>query len=139
MTPLKPIRVEIPPGELFDKIAILQIKCQRITEPERTRNVHLELEALESARDRCAPTVPGLSELVTELRQLNESLWDLDCPEYSPPYHVDSVVLESDRTSKPDGWADPEDFTVLKQEWAHREWRYRDEHERPVNPRGRTG
>ena len=38
----------------------------------------MELEALEEARDQCAATIPGLSELVTGLRGLNEVLWDLE-------------------------------------------------------------
>jgi Family of unknown function (DUF6165) len=78
MPPLRPIEVEISPGELFDKITILQIKHERITESERRRNVRLELEALIAARNRCAPEPPGLSELVAGLRGLNERLWELE-------------------------------------------------------------
>jgi hypothetical protein len=78
MPPLRPIEVEISPGELFDKITILQIKHERITESDRRRNVRLELEALSAARDRCAPEAPGLSELVAGLRGLNERLWELE-------------------------------------------------------------
>jgi Family of unknown function (DUF6165) len=78
MPPVSPIEVEISPGELFDKITILQIKHERITESDRRRNVRLELEALIAARDRCAPEAPGLAELVAGLRGLNERLWELE-------------------------------------------------------------
>jgi hypothetical protein len=78
MPPLGPIEVEISPSELFDKITILQIKHERITEPDRRRNVQMELDTLIAARDRSAPAAPGLSELVAGLRGLNEMLWDLE-------------------------------------------------------------
>jgi hypothetical protein len=47
-----PVLVEIAPGELIDKICILEIKCERITDPEKLRNVRRELAVLEAARDR---------------------------------------------------------------------------------------
>lgn len=78
MKPLSLIEVEIPPSELFDKITILEIKKRRISEPDRRRNVQLELETLLAARDRCVPTAPKLSDLVAELRILNEELWRLE-------------------------------------------------------------
>ena len=54
MSPLRAIEVEISPGELFDKITILQIKHERITDSDRRKKVRLELQALIAARDRCA-------------------------------------------------------------------------------------
>ena len=78
MPPLRPIEVEISPGELFDKITILQIKHERITDSDRRRKVRLELQTLIAARDRCVHEAPGLSELVIELRALNERLWELE-------------------------------------------------------------
>ena len=77
MSPLRAIEVEISPGELFDKITILQIKHERITNSDRRKKVRLELQALIAARDRCAHEAPGLSELVMGLRALNERLWEL--------------------------------------------------------------
>ena len=53
MSPLRAIEVEISPGELFDKITILQIKHERITDSDRRKKVRLELQALIAARDRC--------------------------------------------------------------------------------------
>jgi hypothetical protein len=78
MSPLRAIEVEISPGELFDKITILQIKHERITDSDRRKKVRLELQALIAARDRCAHEAPGLSELVMGLRALNERLWELE-------------------------------------------------------------
>ena len=41
------IKVPISPGELLDKITILRIKSQRMSDPNKLRNVRLELEALQ--------------------------------------------------------------------------------------------
>jgi Tfp pilus assembly protein PilF len=71
----KAVSVEIAPGELIDKITILQIKAKRITAPDKLRNVRAELAALTAARDRCLPTSPELSALTAELRAINEALW----------------------------------------------------------------
>ena len=43
--------VEIAPGELIDKITILQIKMERITDPEKLELVEVELTTLGEARD----------------------------------------------------------------------------------------
>ena len=39
---MKPILVEIAPGELLDKITILEIKRARITQPDKLRNVQAD-------------------------------------------------------------------------------------------------
>ena len=70
---------------------------------------------------------------------IDQSPWMLDCEEYDPPYHVDATVLAHDRTKVKDGWADPEDVTLLSEDLRARDSRYRDEQDRPLNPRGRTG
>ena len=41
------IKVPISPGELLDKITILRIKSQRMSDPAKVSNVRLELRALE--------------------------------------------------------------------------------------------
>jgi ADP-ribose pyrophosphatase len=64
--------------------------------------------------------------------------WAIDCPEYDPPYHVEPVVLENDRTRVAGGWADPEDVTLLnREECGHA--LSRDALGRPLHPFGRTG
>ena len=42
------IRVPISPGELLDKITILRIKSQRMSDPAKLANVRLELRAGEA-------------------------------------------------------------------------------------------
>ena len=50
--PTPSVAIETAPGELIDKITILEIKVERIGDPEKVRNVRTELDALRTARDR---------------------------------------------------------------------------------------
>jgi hypothetical protein len=71
------IRVEIAPGELLDKIAILQIKTKRISDAAKLKNVRHELEVLQKARESL-PDLPQLAALVAELKEANEALWEIE-------------------------------------------------------------
>jgi Family of unknown function (DUF6165) len=72
------ISVEVAPGELIDKITILEIKTERITEPGALANVRRELQLLAAARDCAIPPSSELDELTTELRRVNLALWDVE-------------------------------------------------------------
>ena len=50
------IKVPISPGELIDKITILQIKSARMSDPAKVANVRTELALLE------ATWTPGVAE-----------------------------------------------------------------------------
>lgn len=73
-----PILVEIAPGELIDKMTILLIKMERMTDPQRLRNVSVELETLTAARDQALPSSEELDELSAELKAVNENLWEIE-------------------------------------------------------------
>ena len=75
---VKTISVEVAPGELIDKITILEIKAERITDPDKLANVRHELLLLTAARDRAVPPSIALDELTTQLRQVNQALWDVE-------------------------------------------------------------
>jgi peptide methionine sulfoxide reductase MsrA len=67
------ITVPVSVGEVLDKISILQIKSERITNPDKLSNVVRELTYLaEAVKYR------RYSELETELKQVNEALWDVE-------------------------------------------------------------
>jgi hypothetical protein len=75
-----PIPVAIAPGELLDKITILEIKAARIDDPAKLAHVRNELAALVAARDRAlaADELEPLAGLIAELRAANAALWDAE-------------------------------------------------------------
>jgi hypothetical protein len=75
---MMPVLVEIAPGELMDKITILEIKSARITQPDKLRNVQIELTTLEDARRTSLPISEALQRLTHQLRQVNEALWVIE-------------------------------------------------------------
>jgi tetratricopeptide (TPR) repeat protein len=72
------IAVELAPGELIDKITILEIKSERLTDKDRVGNVCRELAALMAARERGIKRSDELTRLTTELRAVNEALWEIE-------------------------------------------------------------
>ena len=72
------VTIEIAPGELIDKITILEIKAERITDPAKLSNVRREHEVLVSARERSVPASHKLDMLTTSLREVNEALWQIE-------------------------------------------------------------
>jgi hypothetical protein len=78
MTQIKPILVLTAPGELVDKITILEIKTERIQDAGKLKNVRLELETLAAARDQSLAPSPELAALTAELKRMNAALWDIE-------------------------------------------------------------
>jgi tetratricopeptide (TPR) repeat protein len=73
-----PVHAPMAPGELIDRLTILQIKAQRVTDPAKLRSVRTELEHLTKVRDRSLPSGEQLDELARQLRHVNESLWQIE-------------------------------------------------------------
>jgi len=76
--PSRSVLAEISVGELIDKITILEIKSERITEGARLAKLQKELAALNAARARCLGRPDGLNELAAELKAVNEALWQVE-------------------------------------------------------------
>ncbi len=74
----RPIQVEVSAGELLDKITILRIKSERVTDAPKLRNIRAELSSLEQTRAEALPDSPPLTELVAQLRAVNEALWKIE-------------------------------------------------------------
>ncbi|MEM9232330.1 MAG: DUF6165 family protein [Pseudomonadota bacterium] len=72
------ITVEVAPGELIDKITILEIKAERIEDAEKRGNVMVELATLTECRDRSIPASETLDRLTSDLRRVNEALWVIE-------------------------------------------------------------
>ncbi len=70
---------------------------------------------------------------------IDEAPWGAECPEYTPPYHVDPSVLSNDGSKNAGGWADPEEFVKVQEPGERETAETRDAAGRALNPRGRTG
>lgn len=71
------VRIEVSPGELVDKITILEIKSERIGDPAKLKNVAHELAEL----DKVAAALPDSAELTRlreALKEVNEALWGIE-------------------------------------------------------------
>jgi hypothetical protein len=72
------IHVPISPGELIDKITILQIKSDRMTDPAKLANVRTELAQLQSTWHASPHAAHDIQKEWAGLRRINESLWDIE-------------------------------------------------------------
>jgi hypothetical protein len=72
------IKVPISPGELLDKITILRIKSQRMTDPKKLANVQVELEALEEIWKTSAYANIDVGTDLNALLAVNGRLWTIE-------------------------------------------------------------
>jgi len=73
-----PLLVPISVGELLDKITILEIKAEVITDPARHANVMHELATLDAVRQNEVASLPELEALYLELQSVNRQLWRIE-------------------------------------------------------------
>lgn len=64
-------------GELIDKITILQIKAERITDAAKLANVRTELDGLWPLWLEQQTARPALAALKDQLKAINERMWDI--------------------------------------------------------------
>ncbi len=72
------IQIPISPGELLDKITILQIKSERIKDVAKVSNVKVELDLLSKVWQQSVTTDPQVETLTKELKAINEKLWEIE-------------------------------------------------------------
>jgi uncharacterized protein YukE len=72
------ILVPVSFGELLDKIAILQIKSERMQDPAKLANVRKELEALSATWLEHPAASHDILELRAALKAVNERLWEIE-------------------------------------------------------------
>ena len=70
--------VPISPGELIDKITILELKSQRMTDAAKLANVRTELGMLTETWKVYAGAAIDIDEEWKALRGVNEQLWDIE-------------------------------------------------------------
>ncbi len=72
------ILIPISPGELLDKITILQIKSARIDDAAKVANVNTELGMLEKIWSEAVEDDEQIRALTAELKSVNEALWEIE-------------------------------------------------------------
>ena len=75
---LDKILAEISAGELIDKITILNIKKEKITNNEKLVEIEKELKSLKNTFNEKIIPDKSLSELTEQLKKINSKLWDIE-------------------------------------------------------------
>ncbi len=75
---MKLINTPMSFGEVVDKITILEIKSERIDDPEKTVNIRRELELLEAVWLDAVRDMADVSDGRSRLKAVNEELWDIE-------------------------------------------------------------
>ncbi len=75
---MEQILVPISPGELLDKISILEIKSERMTDQEKLSNVRRELALLNSTWSGSVSADDTVLRIHSELKHINEALWEIE-------------------------------------------------------------
>ena len=75
---LDKILAEISAGELFDKITILEIKKEKITNKEKLVDVEKELNLLNDTVGKFIPDQNNISKHINDLKEINLKLWDIE-------------------------------------------------------------
>ena len=72
------INVPISPGELVDKITILEIKKEFIKNDNKLKNINLEYDLLMQIYTTQISKTEGLAELKNKLKEINLELWKIE-------------------------------------------------------------
>ena len=72
------ILVEVSVGELLDKLSILEIKKEKIKDPEKLKYINDEYEILNSEFDKNVKSDDRLTKLFEVLKEINSRLWIIE-------------------------------------------------------------
>jgi transcriptional regulator of nitric oxide reductase len=72
------IKVPVSPGEVLDKITILEIKSERMSDPEKVANVRVELALLQATWAENIRDTDIIQGLHAKLKEINEALWEIE-------------------------------------------------------------
>lgn len=69
--------MKVPLGDAFDKMTILEIKSQNVSDSEKKANINNELSYI---REKLSIYFSSgeLSELYSDLKDVNQALWDIE-------------------------------------------------------------
>jgi len=72
------LNVQTSPGEFLDKLTILEIKAERISDPAKLANVLRELDQLRATWAASPLAGHDVARLVAELKAVNLTLWEIE-------------------------------------------------------------
>ena len=72
------ILVEVSVGELLDKVSILEIKKEKIKDPEKLKFIENEHSILTEQLNKNVKTDPKLNDLFLTLKNINAKLWIIE-------------------------------------------------------------
>tara|TARA_R100001594_G_C3972516_1_gene248123 strand:- start:298 stop:675 length:378 start_codon:yes stop_codon:yes gene_type:complete len=70
------MKIEVSIGEVLDKITILQIKLEKITDESKLQHVRRELNILEHRLNEQQVIIPR--DLLDQLKEINLTLWETE-------------------------------------------------------------
>ena len=74
----KKILSEISAGELLDKISILEIKIEKITDKDNLREIKKEYKVLKITQKIFIKSSAKIKNLFREVKKINLSLWEIE-------------------------------------------------------------
>jgi len=72
------ILTEISPGELLDKISILEIKLDKINDKKNLGEINKEYKSLLEAKNSTIQSDDKLNILITKIKEINLKLWEIE-------------------------------------------------------------
>jgi hypothetical protein len=78
MEKLQPLLIPTSPGQVLDRITILQIKAEKTSGLAAHAKVIVELAELLKLWDAAVPLSSALTDLQGELRRVNAELWEIE-------------------------------------------------------------
>jgi len=74
----KKILSEISPGELLDKLSILEIKLTKIKDKKNLLEINKEYESLNETKKLNINITDELKNLISEIKKINLKLWNIE-------------------------------------------------------------
>jgi|TARA_Y100000389_G_scaffold76692_1_gene73443 hypothetical protein len=72
------INIPISHGELIDKLTILTIKLQKITDVVKIKNIQIEYDFLNNIYELLIKEDPNIKDYFNELISINMKLWEIE-------------------------------------------------------------
>ena len=72
------ILVEVSVGELLDKISILEIKKEKIKDPNKLKFINEEFKLLKEQYEKNVKPDDKLKKLFNSLKEINNKLWNIE-------------------------------------------------------------